>query len=297
MAMVIVAGSAVLLLLGLLVAALWGDRSVQEPPLAGAHAGAETARHRVRAHALRSSMRRFFWWANVISFSALASALLAAWPGGRLVMRILADTSPDSAQGRLTEAQALVGFPSIGGTVALLFFGALPAGFLAAVLFPLARRWLPRGRLAGPSFGLLLLVWVGSLIDPLRAGNIDFNIVGPGWLSVALFAGLALLHGSVVAGAAGWWSGRLPVWGRGRAKYYAPLLAGAVLFPPFAVLVVAGALLVILWVNVLPVSRLQPPRSRRPLPAWLGAGIIALLSAAALPSFIGAVMSITSRTG
>lgn len=297
MAMTIVVGSVFLLLLGLLVVVLWGGRGLREPPAERRQPDTDSTAQQVRNRAKWGALRRFFWWANVIAFSALVSALLAAWPGGRLVMRILADTSPASAQGRLTEAQALVGFPSLAGTIALLFFGALPAGFLAAVLFPLVRRWLPRGRLAGPVFGLLLLVWVGSLLDPLRADNIDFNIVGPGWLSVALYAGLALLHGAVVAAAAGWWSERLPLWGPEAAKFYIPLLAGAVVFPPFAALVVAGTLLLLLWLSVIPVSWRRPARPRRRMPAWVGGAAILLLSAAALPVFISAVVSISSRTG
>lgn len=154
MAMTIVVGSVFLLLLGLLVVVLWGGRGLREPPAEKRQPDTDSTAQQVRNRAKWGALRRFFWWANVIAFSALVSALLAAWPGGRLVMRILADTSPASAQGRLTEAQALVGFPSLGGTIALLFFGALPAGFLAAVLFPLVRRWLPRGRLAGPLFRL-----------------------------------------------------------------------------------------------------------------------------------------------
>lgn len=297
MATIIVVGSALFLLLGLLVVVLWGGRSIREPSASRPHPSTGTGGQEFRTDVKLSALRQFFWWANVVSFSALVSALLAAWPGGRLVMRILADTSPASAQGRLTEAQAFVGIPSVGGTMALLFFGGLPAGFLAAMLFPLVRRWLPRGRLAGPLFGLLLLVWVGSLMDPLRADNIDFNIVGPGWLSVALYAGLALLHGAVVAAAAGWWSERLPLWGPEAAKFYVPLLAGAILFPPFAVLVVIGTLLLFLWLSVVPVSWLRSARPRRTVPAWVGAGAIVLISAAALPVFISAVVSISSRTG
>ena len=128
----------------------------------------------------------------------------------------------------------------------------------------------------------------------MRAANIDFSIVGPGWLAVALFAGLALLHGAVVAAAAGWWSERLPLWSDGAAKYYVPLLAGAVLFPPYAVLVVAGSLLILLWLSVIPASRLRPPRPRH-APAWVGVGAIALVTAVALPVFISAVVSIASR--
>lgn len=35
----------------------------------------------------------------------------------------------------------------------------------------------------------------GTRIDPLRADNVDFAIVGPSWLAVLAFAVLALFHG------------------------------------------------------------------------------------------------------
>lgn len=286
MAVTVVVGSSLLLLLGLLVAVMWGGRSIREPS-----SGAQDTRAGIK----RSALRRYFWWANVITFSGLVSAVLVAWPGSRLAMRILAATSPASAQGRLTEAQANVGFPSVDGTIALLIFGALPAGLLAALLYPLVRRWLPGGRLAGPLFGWLLLVWLGSVLDPLRADNIDFDIVGPGWLSVVVFAVLAPLHGAVVAAAAGWWSERLPLWSRAAATYYVPLLLGAIVAPYFTVLLLLGFLLLLLWLNMGPASWLRP-QLPQPAMVWVGAGAMVLATAAALPVFVGAVVSIASRT-
>ncbi|WP_217496203.1 hypothetical protein [Arthrobacter sp. 24S4-2] len=144
--------------------------------------------------------------------------------GGRLVMRVLAVTSPASAQGRLTEAQANVGFPTIDGSIALLFFGGLPAGFAAAFIYLLIHRWLPAGRRAGPLFGALLLLVLGASVEPFRADNIDFAIVGPGWLSVVLFSALAVLHGAVVAAVAGAFSERLPLPSGQDWKHYLPLL-------------------------------------------------------------------------
>lgn len=285
MGVTVAVGSSFLLLLGLLVAVMWGSRSIREPSM---------GLQETRAGIKRSALRRYFWWANVIAFSGLVSAVLVAWPGSRLAMRILAATSPESAQGRLTEAQAIVGFPSVEGTIALLVFGALPAGFLAALLFPLVRRWLPGGRLAGPLFGSLLFIWLGSVLDPLRADNIDFDIVGPGWLSVIVFAVLAPLHGAVVAAAAGWWSERLPLWSRTAAKYYVPLLVGSIVAPYFTVLVVIGFLLLMLWLSVVPASWLRPRFPQRAM-ARVGAGAMVLATAAALPVFIGAIVSIASR--
>ena len=118
-------------------------------------------------------------------------------------MRVMALTSPASAQGRLTEAQAIVGIPTVEGTMALLIFAGLPAGFAAAFIYMLIHRWLPAGRLAGPALGVLLLLGFGASVDPLRPDNIDFGIVQPGWLAVVLFAAVAVFHGALVAAVAG----------------------------------------------------------------------------------------------
>jgi hypothetical protein len=310
LALAIVIGCTVLLVLGLLAVIRWGGHPLQSP--ARASASIEAAPSPPVDSASPSSpevlgaredpsdakivaLRKFLWWANVATFAALASALLAAWPGGRLIMRVLAFTSPDSAQGRLTEAQANVGFPTLEGSLALFLFAGLPAGYLVAILYLVLHRWLPAGRLAGPLLGILLLIWLGALLDPLRADNIDFNIVGPGWLAVALFTGLSILHGAVAAAAAGWWSERLPLWADRTAKYYVPLLLGFVLFPPAALAVGLGALALLTWMTVFPAG--SPGASRRPhIPAWVGAGVLIAASAAALPAFVSAVISIASRT-
>lgn len=302
MAMAVVVGCTVLLLGGVLVVVLWGSRHMREPIDAAAADDQSEAfavdpeQTEARTEAKLRALRRYFWWANVVSFSALVSAVLAAWPGGRLIMRVLAHTSADSAQGRLTEAQFTIGFPTVEGSMALLLFAGVPAGYCAALPYVVLRRWLPTGRLAGPLLGALLLVWLGALLDPLRADNIDFDIVEPGWLAVALFGALAVLHGAVVAAAAGWWSERVPLWNDKSFKYYIPLLLGSVIFPPAGLAAGIGALLVLIWMSVIPASRLRPTRPRR-MPAWVGAGGVILASATALPVFVGAVISIASRTG
>src|SRR4029450_5525351 len=59
------------------------------------------------------------------------------------------------------------------------------------------------GRAAGLTYGALLLVVAGTRLDPLRPGNPDFDLVGPGWVSVAAFATLVVFHGVLVAALAG----------------------------------------------------------------------------------------------
>lgn len=177
-------------------------------------------------------------------------------------MRLLAATAGDAAQGRRTEAQEIVGRISVGGTIGFVVFAALFFGLATGAIYLLIRRWLPSGRLGGLSYGALLLVLAGTRIEPLRPGNRDFDIVGPGWLAVAVFGALVVLHGMLVAALAGRYStvAPLPSFDRRSFATHAPLAlllpAAPILVPIAAVGVVAVAL-----------SRVQPLlaflRSRR----------------------------------
>jgi hypothetical protein len=129
--------------------------------------------------------------------AGVAAGLIAAGAGGRLVMRLLALTSPD-AEGSLTEASELVGEITAGGTAGFVLFTGVAAGLLSGVLYALVRPLLPPGRLGGAILGLLLLVLAGTRLEPLRSENFDFAIVGPPWLAVLAFAAVALLQGMLV---------------------------------------------------------------------------------------------------
>jgi uncharacterized membrane protein YidH (DUF202 family) len=280
MTTVIVAGSVLLFLAGMWLIVIWGGRTVQSPVQDGPYPN----RHAARSAALR----RYFWWADLWCTTALISGLLVAWPGGRLVMRILAETSPDSAQGRITEAQAAVGLATPGGTLALLLFGGLPTAFVAALIYLIIYRWLPQGRLSGPMAGLLGLIVFGAGVEPFRTDNVDFTFVRPGWLSVLLFTVLALLVGAMVAAAAAGYSRRLPLPSRGAVPAYLPLLA-AIIIPPVAVLILLGALIVLAWPG-LATGRSNGRASARYL--WAGRAVLALAAILALPAFVGSVVFI-----
>ncbi|HET6548565.1 MAG TPA: hypothetical protein VFG79_08930 [Solirubrobacter sp.] len=139
------------------------------------------------------------WPSYVVRLLAagLVGGALATGAGGRLVMRLLALTSPES-KGALTEAQARIGEITAGGTLGFFVFVGLPAGVLCAGLFAVARPALPRGRLGGAVLGLVLLILAGSVVDPLRSENFDFALVGPDWLAVIAFVSLAIFQGLVV---------------------------------------------------------------------------------------------------
>jgi hypothetical protein len=294
MKLAIVLACAVLLLVGVVLVIRWGGYGLQPPPGGSEDDGPKKS-------PTRTALRRYVWRANLVMVTALISGVLTAWAGGRLVMRILAATSPPESQGQLTEAQELVGEVTLGGSFGLFFFGALPAGFVTAAIYLLIHRWLPAGRLAGPLLGLLGLLVFGATIDPLRADNIDFDIVGPGWLAVVLFSALVILHGALVAAVAARMSHLLPLPAKPTAAAYLPLLA-AVVFLPAGVLLAVGGLIVLAWTALTKRTALtkgQGFTKAQGLPSrpalWAGRAVLVLAALAGAPVFAASVASIIGR--
>ena len=129
-----------------------------------------------------------------MSAGILAGALVPG-VGGRLVMRILAATSGDRAQGARTDADEVVGRISRGGSLGVVVFVGILSGVLAGLAFLIVRRWLPRtaGR-AGLVGGILLLGTIG-VGDAMSPDNRDFALLRPTWLALTLIVALALLFG------------------------------------------------------------------------------------------------------
>jgi hypothetical protein len=136
--------------------------------------------------------------AGVALAAGLVAGLIGAGAGGRLVMRLLALTSPE-AEGGFTEAGEVVGEITVGGTLGFILFSGLPAGVLSGALYALL---LPRGRVAGAALGALLLVLAGTRIDPLRPDSVDFALLDPAWLAVLAFAVVGIFHGMVLTAVA-----------------------------------------------------------------------------------------------
>jgi hypothetical protein len=170
-----------LLVAGLVLIARWGSPAPVAP-------GAETL-----------SWPR---WAGVAVAAGAVAGVLVAGAGGRLIMRLLAVTSPESA-GQVTEGQATIGEISVGGTLAVFIFGGMALGIASGLLYVLVGRLLPAGRVGGLLLGLLLLLLGATRVDPLRPDNFDFNLLGPAWLAVGSFVVLALVHGMLVVAVAG----------------------------------------------------------------------------------------------
>lgn len=246
--MVLMAVLGVLLLVGIALTARWNgtayeawDREADgDPPSVKA-----TALHYLRGVAV--ALVGGFW----------AGALVTG-PAMRLIMRLLAATAGDDAQGVITEAEEVVGEIDLGGTLGLYVFGGILPGLASGALYVVFRRWLPGGRLAGVAFGLLHLVFGATRLDPLRPGNVDFDIVGPGWLSVLTFSLASILHGMAVVAIANRYSRRFPPKEATRAtrvRAVLPLVLPALMLVAavfFLMLVVVGLAITIVATRVRP---------------------------------------------
>lgn len=162
----------------------WGGGRRTPPPRPG-------SRRELLAHLARN--------ATVGIVGGIAAGVLVGGLGSRLVMRALAATSGDAAEGRLTDAGELVGQITVDGTLGLVVFVGVFGGIVGGLLYVLVRSWLPqRIWLAGMVFGLILLVCVAQ-VDPLSPDNSDFTILRPTWLAVLLVAALFPAFGVTLA--------------------------------------------------------------------------------------------------
>jgi hypothetical protein len=197
--MFVIASCAMLFAVALVVVARWSAVDLQPPTLARADEDFRGASPRQGSTVVTRPM----WYGYLVVVAGVIAGVLGAGAGGRLIMRGLALTSPPSADGQITEAQEVVGEISVSGTLALFTFGGAVTGVLAAALYVVLYRWLPSGRARGVAFGALILVAFGWWVEPLRGSNPDFDIVGPGWLTVVAFSALALVEGMLVAAVVG----------------------------------------------------------------------------------------------
>jgi hypothetical protein len=269
-----------------LVAALvlgvrWSGREFVSPPTDGPLTAGEAA-------------RRVVWYASLALIAGPAVGIAVIGCGGRLAMRLLAVTAGDDAQGRITEADEVVGRITADGTIGFVVFNGIFGGLAAAVVYLLVRRLLPAGWLGGVVFGLGLLVVLGTVVDPLRDENPDFDLVGPGWLSVAVFTALAVAFGVVLAAVTARLSAWLPlpaIEPRVVLRYVpAALLAGLLVIPVTATLVVVGAVVVVAtrWRGL--VEAVRSPR------AVLVGRVLAIgLVVVSLPSAAASVADIATR--
>ena len=265
-----------LLFLGVGLAVRWGRLDFLTPQPA-VHAS------------LAEQAKRALWFLDIGMIGGVVGGLLAAGAGGRLTMRLLAATAGDRAQGRITEADEVVGEITLGGTIGFIVFGGLFAGLVCAVIYLLLRKWLPNGPVGGLVLGGLLLVTLGSRVEPLRSNNPDFDLVAPAWLAVSAFAALAFLHALLSVAVMARVSRSLPLFAARRSVVlaYLPLL---LLLPT----VFVGGVVVAIMLAGAAIST-QPAVRRVWSDARLLLGgriLIAVAGLASLPSFTTSIADI-----
>jgi hypothetical protein len=276
-----------LVLVGLVAVVRWGGLAVEPPPVPAPDAPGSTVPLPVSL-----VVRRYLWYLAVALVSGAAAGILAAGAGGRLVMRLLAVTAGADAQGRITEAEQLVGRITVNGTLGFVVFTALFFGLASGLVYVLLYRWLPACWGGGLAYGVLLLVVAGTRLEPLRRDNPDFDLVGPGWLAVATFAALVVFHGLLVAALAGRLSRAVPLLAAspGAIAAHAPLLVLLLLVP-------LGLLVVMVGVVVVVASRIPPvvaaAQSRRLV--VVGRAALAVACLLVVPGFVSTVVTIVGR--
>ena len=278
-----------LVLVGLIAVVRWGGLAVEPPPRPAQAAPSPTDPPPVTL-----VVRRYLWYLAVALLSGAAAGILAAGAGGRLVMRLLAVTAGADAQGQITEAQEIVGRITVDGTLGFVVFTGLFFGPVSGAAYLLLRRWLPAGRAGGLAYGALLLVVAGTRLEPLRRSNPDFDLVGPGWVSVVAFTVLVVFHGMLVAALAGRVSRAVPLLAArpGAIAVHAPLLLLVLPGPSVALMLIIVGVLVVL-VSRIP-SVVAAWHDRRLLVR--GRVALALITLVALPGFTMAVVDILGRT-
>ena len=265
-----------LLFLGVGLVVKWGRLDFVTPPPAVHASFAEQA-------------KRALWFHDIGLIGAVVGGLLAAGAGGRLAMRLLAATAGDRAQGQITEADEVVGEITVGGTIGFVVFGGLFAGLVCAVIYLLVRKWLPNGSVGGLVLGGLLLVTLGSRVEPLRSNNPDFDLVAPAWLAVSVFAALAFLHALVSVAVMARVSRSLPLFAARKSVVlaYLPLL---LLVPT----VFLGVVIVVIMLAGAAVSTQPAVRRVWSDPRLMLGGriVIAVVGLASLPTFTTSIADI-----
>jgi hypothetical protein len=274
-----------LVVVGLVAVVRWGGLTVEPPPTSRPDGAGPTDPPPVSL-----VVRRYLWYLTVALISGAAAGILAAGAGGRLAMRLLAVTAGADAQGQITEAEEIVGRITVDGTLGFVVFTGLFFGPVSGAAYLLLRRWLPAGRAAGLTFGALLLVVAGTRLEPLRRSNPDFDLVGPGWVSVVAFTVLVVFHGMLVAALAGRLSRAVPLLAArpGAFAVHAPLLLLVLPGPSVALVLIIVGMVVVL------VSRIPTVVAAvhaRPL-VVVGRVALTVIALAAFPGFASAVVDI-----
>ena len=172
-----------------------------------------------------------------IIIGALAGAIVGGL-GGRIAMRVLFLTSDDAVKGVTSDDGFEIGRFTLTNTVGLVivttFIGVL-AALLYLVAHPFVARW---GRARVPAIAIFYGVVGGAML--VHTDGVDFRLLEPAVLAIALFVAISAGFGAVVAhlvglaATQGAWPQRWPWWALGPPMLF-------LLLPPFLVVALLGA--------------------------------------------------------
>jgi hypothetical protein len=165
-----------------------------------------------------------------------AAGALIGGVGGRLAMLLLRVTSDSSLIGMTTDD----GFRTGSFTTDSIFLLAVTAigGAGLGAAYVAVRRWLPQRHRPAVTAVMLGAIGGAFIIDP---DGLDFTVLDPLWLAVAMFIALPAAFGAALAGGVERLIPRASDRGPS-VPFLLLLLLPIVVFPVMAVLVVLGAL-------------------------------------------------------
>lgn len=213
----------------------------------------------------------------IVVVAGIPTGVVVAGIGSRLAMLLLRLTSPASVRGMTSDDGFEIGRVTLSGTHNLLMLGA-GVGVVGAVAYQAVRPWL-----LGPSWFRRLTVGaasgavVGSIV--VQSEGIDFRVLQPTWLAIALFVALPGLFGVAISVAVDRVAARpLPT---GRRRWVVPVLL-VVAFPLVITLVAVVAIGIALWI---PVTRGLARVARPPMAlglavraGWLTVAVLGLVA-------------------
>jgi hypothetical protein len=211
--------------------------------------------------------------AKPVAAVAVAGALTGAvigGIGGRLAMFVLRLTSDPALRGLNTDDDFTIGIFS-GATLFLVIVTTV-LGIIGALVYLVVRGWLPeRGR---PwLFGALTGIVGGATV--IRPGGVDFTLLEPLGLAVAMFVVLPTAYGVATSLLAERFLADNSVFGGSRAW-----IAGLVLLLPLGLFGVAGLAVLALVLAAVLVGRAAPAIASRwnsPPVVWIGrVGLVAI---------------------
>ena len=171
-----------------------------------------------------------------IIIGAVGGAIIGGL-GGRIAMRILFLTSDDAVRGVTSDDGFEIGRFTLSNTVGLvvitMFIGVL-AALLYLVAHPFVARW---GRARVPAMAIFYGVVGGAML--VHTDGVDFRLLEPAVLAIALFVAISAGFGALVAhmvglaAADGAWPQTWPWWALGPPMLF-------LLVPPFLAVALVG---------------------------------------------------------